>query len=324
MFVANIKSLPNSLLLLRLYKKYYIAKATPSDVISSHWKRFGSKINVEIDSEYNVRRLEGYGFGNWQYVNFPKKILNQLCNLSYFLRLPYKKRLFSLEQEIKRNLAKIGSYVCYDCFRQICSFIIINKHLKKERNENFNVLIIGDGHGFFSLLMKTIYPACKIVLFDIGKVLFFQCINLQRLFPYYKHIGILNRNQEDLVTKGDFIYCPAENIETVNSLKYKVIVSISAMQEMNYNTIKRYFTYIRQYATIDNLFYCSSRVGKTLPGGEKIEFSKYPWHLKDKYLVDEEPNFYRYFLSAKFPFFRFFDGPMHHRLAILYTDTMDK
>ena len=315
----NIKCLPNPRLVQELYHRYYTSDTTPADIISSHWKEYGSKINVSIDTEGNIIQLDGCGFGNWRDANIVNKLLNNLCNSSYLLRLPYKKEIHFLEGRIKEKLINIGAYVSYDCFRQICSFITIKKHLDEANERDFNVLIIGDGHGFLSLLMKTIYPSSKVILLDIGKVLLFQSINLQNAFSGCKHIGVFDDIQEKQIASGDFIYCPAENIERINNLKYRVIISISGMQEMNYNSIGRYFAYIRKHSTLDNLFYCCSRVAKVLPGGEKIEFHKYPWHPKDKYLVDEEPGFYRYFLSTQFPFFQFFDGSMHHRLTNLYT-----
>ncbi|GAG14167.1 unnamed protein product, partial [marine sediment metagenome] len=124
-------------------------------------------------------------------------------------------------------------------------------------NERFDVLIIGDGYGFLSSLLKSLYPNSKITLIDIGKVLLFPAVNLQIIHPHCNHTFIDSTN---LNTKNfDFLYVPAENIWNLNGVKYKLIITISAMQEMNYETINNYFRFMRLRATEDNLFYCSSR-----------------------------------------------------------------
>ena len=91
------------------------------------------------------------------------------------------------------------------------------------------------------------------------------------------------------------------------------------MQEMNYESIRGYFNFIRANATEDNLFYCCNRERKDLPGGEVIEFLNYPWASEDKHLVDEYCPFVKYAASVKWPFFHRFDGPFVHRLTNLAT-----
>jgi hypothetical protein len=178
-------------------------------------------------------------------------------------------------------------------------------------------MVIGDGYGFLSSVIKRLYPFAKIVLVDIGKVLLFQCVNLQVIFPKNLHLGILNGFE--ISGKFDFLYCPAEDIEKLTGINFQLVVNISSMQEMDMTTIKRYFDYIRFHVTPDNLFYCCNRESKELPGGETINFSDYPWMKEDRHLIDEEPAFYRYYFTGKFPFIRYFDGPIHHRLTNMKT-----
>ena len=87
------------------------------------------------------------------------------------------------------------------------------------------------------------------------------------------------------------------------------------MQEMNHDIVSRYFDYIREYATEDNMFYCCNRVYKKLPGGEELSFFKYPWCDRDIHYIDEEPKFYKYYFSGRYPFLNYYDGKMHHRLT---------
>lgn len=316
--MINIKKLPNPSLIMELYKRYYMQDETPQKFLSTHWKDYSKKIEVKIDTEDNLKIFLGYGFGDLQYTKFYNRIINYLCNLSYFIRLPNKKEIMYLCKKSVSSLKLIESYLSYDCFRQIIAFSIIQNYLNVKKDEGFNVIIIGDGYGFFSSLIKNIYPKSKILLVDIGKVLFFQCANLQRIFPLYNHVGTIEEGSFSRLERSDFIYCPAEKIEKIVELRYKLIINISSMQEMNIETINKYFNYIRKYATENNLFYCSNRLFKRLPGGEELYFYNYPWYKEDKHIIDEEPKFYRYFFSTRFPFIHRFDGVMRHRLTNIF------
>lgn len=295
--MINIKELRNSELIMDLYNRYYVNDNIP-DYVSSHWKYYGQKIKVEIDNDGNLKQFSGYGFGDLQPNRLRHKILSYLLNLSYYITLPYKKDIKFISKKAKVNLKAIGSHISYDCFRQICSLCVIRKHLNIKDDERFNVLIIGDGYGFLSSLLKSLYPESTIVLVDIGKVLLFQAVNLQRIFP-----------DEDL------IYSLPEDIEKIIHLRYKLIINSCSMMEMNYPVIKKYFGYIRRYATPDNLFYCCNRKLKVLPDGKVIEFLKYPWVSEDRHLVDEPCHFIKYFFSYRPPFIQRFDGVVLHRLT---------
>lgn len=310
----NINKFPNPNLIRKLYQRYYQEAAIPVELLSSHWRNFSSKINVKIDNNGNIRQFSGYGFGDLQYTKLVNRFFNFLCNLSYFVKLPDKMDLFFLCGRAKRNLKIIDSYLSYDCFRQAVSLSVIRKHLKVKEDGAFNVLIIGDGYGFLSSLIKSVYPKCRIVLADIGNVLLFQAVNLQKIFLDSRHCFAT-----DDTKLADFIYCPAEHLEDVEDLKYKLIINVASMQEMDYSVINRYFDYMRKYVARDNLFYCCNRVEKKLPEGEILQFHKYPWVEGDIHLVDEEPQYYKYYMNYKWPFVHFFDGKMHSRLTVMKT-----
>jgi hypothetical protein len=86
-------------------------------------------------------------------------------------------------------------------------------------------------------------------------------------------------------------------------------------------TIAMYFDFLRTYCIEDNLFYCCNRESKTLPDGEVIEFAKYPWNDRDVHFIDEQPGFYRYFVTSTFPYFTSFVGKPWHRLTRLATSS---
>lgn len=316
--MINITKLPNSGIIRDLFNNYYNLNKTPDNNLSSMWKEFYPQIQAQFDNRDNLILLKSRGFSDINYSNPISKIFNHLCNLSYFLRLPYKNDLIFIMKKIRPKLKKIGSFITYGCFRQICSLITIKQYLKYGSNEIFDIVIIGDGSGYMSLLIKSLYPKARITLIDIGKVLLFQAINLQSIYQKYNHIVIDGDNVK--VDKFDFLYVPSEKISEIKNIKYKLAINIASMQEMNYESIDSYFKFLRKNSTPDNLFYCCNRVLKKLPGGEILEFKKYPWHEKDRHILDEEPRFYEYKFISEFPFVSYLDGRMQHRLTNLFIE----
>ena len=313
----SVNELPRPEQVRHLYERYYTREPAPDRSVSSHWRALGPRVDVRIDADGNIVSFKGYGFGDLQYRDPVSRVLSWFCNLSYFVRLPFKKDLRFLLRKVRKNLKRLGTYVTYDCFRQTCGLCVVRWHLKAADDECFDVLIIGDGYGFLSSLIKSVYPNTRITLIDLGKILLFQAVDLQRIYPDCKHV---------LVGEGhggsrefDFRYVPAEHYSALKDAKYKLIFNISSMQEMNYDSIRGYFNFIRANATEDSLFYCCNRARKELPGGEVIEFLNYPWVEKDEHLVDEYCPFVKYGAAAKWPFFHRFDGPFMHRLTNLAT-----
>ena len=313
----NVKTLPNPSLITHLYERYYLRDITPDNLLSSHWKQFGANIEVCIDADGNLRSFKSYGFGDLNATDILSRIPAYFCNASYFPRVPHKKDLVYLIKQAIPNLKMINSYLSYDCFRQICSLCAIRNHLSVKERDSFNILMIGDGFGFLSSLLKSLYPSCRIILIDIGKVLLFQAVNLQIIHPRYCHSLIDDVSLPKEVP--DFLYVPAECMDQIKGIKYRLSINISSMQEMNSETINSYFAYLRSHSTNDNLFYCCNRKQKRLPGGEITEFLDYPWLKEDKHLIDELCPFYRYYFSIVFPFFHRFDGLFMHRLTNLET-----
>lgn len=312
--MININALPSPGQVFELYRRYYVQDETPENVMSSHWKKFSRKIQVCIAEDGNLTVFKGCGFVDLQPAHPLNKILNYLCNFSYFARLPNKKDLLFLAKKLMPFLKKAKFYFSYDCFRQLCALSVIRQHLKLKDKEGFDILLIGDGPGILSALLKNVYSNARVTLVDIGKVLFFQAVNLQNIYPECSHWLFDNSAK---VKKSDFLYVPAEDAVKLKGISYKLAINMASMQEMNYKTINDYFRFMRQNLTKDNLFYCCNREQKMLPGGEVIEFLKYPWLKEDTNFIDEICPFYRYYFSAPPPFIHSFDGLFRHRLANL-------
>ncbi len=317
MRAIDIKKLPNPGIVETLHDRYYIHDLTPEDCVSSHWKDHSAMTKVDIDKAGNITSFEGFGFGDYGRTNIANRFAKYFSNLYYFWGAANKKDIIYLAGKAAPILSKIGSYLSYDSFKQICALSVIRKHLKKNENDAFDILLIGDGYGFLSSLLKDAYPKSRITLIDIGKSLFFQAVNLQRAHPGSKHrlLGGVGNYADDF----DFLYAASEDTEKIKNIKYTLAINISSMQEMNYPTIERYFKFMRENCVDNNLFYCCNRVSKQLSGGEVIDFLRYPWADEDRHTIDGICPFYKYYFSARFPFIRTFVGPSMHRLTILKT-----
>lgn len=310
-----------------LYTHYCLKDDTPEQFVSSHWKYYQGQVKVQMEGG-NVESLAGTAFGDLQNKSIVKRVFSWLTIGSYLLKLPNRKETVRLIRPSTSLTDRMGLTFSYDCFRQICSLVLIRRFLKDKRR--LNVIIIGDGYGFLASLIKQIYPHSVILLVDLGKILLFQAYYCGRAHPNCSHYLVNTRqetNQNEL--NYDFIYCPAENLKMINNLSFDLAINIASMQEMNRETIEFYFSYLRQHLVAKNLFYCCNREKKIMPGGEVSEFSKYPWSESDIHVVDDYCPWYTYYLSYgtakngpkllnyRIPFINYFDGPIRHRLTTL-------
>ena len=90
------------------------------------------------------------------------------------------------------------------------------------------------------------------------------------------------------------------------------------MQEMNMALIQKYFSIMRT-STVESYFYCCNREEKTLPDGNVIRFSDYPWNEEESIIIDEPCPWYQKYPSLYPPFWRDFEGTHLHRLIKLNT-----
>jgi len=323
----------NPALIKSLYNKYYL-KEEPlqNKFVSSHWESYSEKFDVQIDKKADyiyISSLSGHGFGNLTTKDPFRKLLDYLCNLSYLMRMPQRTKLMRLMFPARRVCKSMGVYFSFDCFKQVCALELIMRNMEnKIKDKRLNFLIIGDGYGFLSSLVKSVIPNSTIVLVDIGKTLLFQAIYCQKAHPNCSHFGDDGKYAPESV---DFLYCPTEDIEKLN-FTFDVAINIASMQEMNAFTVERYFQFMRQNCNKDNFFYCCNRELKIMPGGEVSEFRKYPWKPEDRHLVDEYCPWYKYFLAyrktkygprllgIRIPLINYFNGPVMHRLTVLYTE----
>ncbi|MBI3011140.1 MAG: putative sugar O-methyltransferase [Candidatus Omnitrophica bacterium] len=325
--------LPNPELVQQLFQAYYATEPARQEAyVSSHWADYSGQFDVIMDSEGSIRKLVGRGFGGMTTRN-PLEVLVQYAgHLSYLSWLPNRREILALMRVAQPVCLAMGFFLSFDAFRQLCALALIRGWMSPAvRAKRLTVLMIGDGYGFLSSMVKTLYPRATLVLVDIGRTLLFQSIYCQRAHPTARHYGMTGDRLNEAATLADhdFIYCPTEYLDAVRPLRYDLAVAIASLQEMNAATVERYFRFLRDRLHEDHLFYCCNRESKVLRGGEVSTFAGYPWDPRDRHLVDERCPWYQYACSwrtcgpgprlfgLRVPFINAFDGPFRHRLSIL-------
>ena len=290
-------TVPNQGLIRYLIENYYRGGINPqeSQFVSSHWKHYGELFDVKVDAEGNLVSLSGKAFGTCKWGGLGHRFLDQLCVSSHLVHLSHRRQVLRLRAIAVKICDAMGLDPTFDVFRQVCSLELLQSHLPDHmHHKRMHVLMIGDGYGVLSALFKSVFPNSTVVMVDIGKTLLFQAYYCQKAHP--ECVQDLAGTVADL-DGVDFVYCPTEDLATLEGFKFDIAVNIASMQEMSISTIARHFAFLRKCLQPNNLFYCCNRESKTLIGGEVSEFLKYPWRGDDRFLVDGYCLWHRYFFS---------------------------
>lgn len=308
-----------------LFNLYYRTDAGEGG-LSSHWLQFSRHFDVKLDENGAIESLRGEGFGDLMVVNPISKAFVALGNAVHFFRLPRKVGFLKLLPAALRVTRRMGAYFSFDCLKQVYALDLILQHRSRIKSDPVNVVIIGDGYGFLSALVREVVPNARLLLIDIGKTLLFQAHYLGLVHPRASHALVGSAE----AANADFVYCPADRVDAVEG-RFDLAINIASMQEMSEETVASYFSFLRRRLTRKNLFYCCNRERKTLPGGEDLRFFAYPWSDRDGHIVEERCPWYGFFISARtgasgprflglrIPFINYFDGPFFHRLTVIET-----
>ena len=235
---------PEDNMLTTLYKNYYLSDQTPRHLVSSHWEEIHQSTNVEVSNG----RIENLNLllGDHQSLRFHHKILNWATIWSYLIRLRNRSTTLQVMDKAIPLAKRMGLTFTYDCFRQVCTVATLAQYIPVDKS--VKVLNIGDGYGFLSALIKEVFINSQLYLVDLGKTLFFQSYYCCKGFPNDRHFLISNNfTRQDFDLSADFTYCPAENLELLDSLSFDLAVNVVSMQEMNMETVNNYFQFLRTH-----------------------------------------------------------------------------
>lgn len=287
-----------------LYLNYYSSKGYSSQT-SSHWKKFGDLQSLEkVDGQYC---LSGGGFGAF----IPASAFSKIRNIPTALYL--HKMLAGCNQEhvkIAKHIAKSSRRIfSYDMARMLKTIQLLNEHIGDLDGKT--IAIIGDGYGTLGSLIKSIFPASRIIYINLGRTLAFDAFYTGLVLPSVSHSLLPDANITN--NNSDFTYIEAE-VVFKSSVSADIFINIASMQEMDPDITRKYFEMIRQQHS-GTYFYCCNRVEKALPDGTVTRFFDYGWQDDDTLLVDELCPWHQEAPMNHPPFKYLFDGPSHHRLA---------
>mgnify|MGYP003956216887 CR=1 FL=1 len=284
-----------------------------SAVSSSHWNKYTEKLSVtKTKNDYIIA---SYGLAN--FIN--KNIYSSIKSIPRKFFLFYLFFIYIKNIKIFQNISKVCNQTNILIeFDQIKHGIIL-KILKKYINfyKNKFICIIGDGHGFCGSLIKKHYPESKIIFINLGRNLFLDAYYVNKSFNSTNSL-LLDKDKKKFsnINNYDFIFINAENFELISELPIYLFINIASMQEMDNDTISKYFYYIRKNPNTE-YFYSCNRIRKILPDSTSVIFDKYPWLPNDKVLVEEICNWYKKYPISRYPFLKNFDGLIKHKLIKL-------
>ena len=295
-----------------LYQRYY-ESAGISSAASSHWKKYGSLARVVRKNGHYV--LSGVGFGNFINSHSFRSLKYTIPNI----RLHFLLNKYSVNRKIElsgfRVAKKAKRQVDFDCIKQVLSVDLLLKY--KILNKVKTVVVIGDGYGYTTSLLRTILPEATIICVNLGRMLFFDVYYVKRIFPDEK-CYLNNEFKFNSMQKASIVFLEAEKLQDLFLLPVDLYINIASIQEMNMSAICDYFRIMRSGEKGERYFYCCNRVKKKLPDGSVVCFEAYPWDRNDDVILDELCPWYQRFPVWQPPFWKAFDGPIRHRLLKLH------
>ena len=286
------------------------------DATSSYWRQ------MHADFAYaDGTLLSAKGFG----TRTPRAV-GLLGPLHWWLQRPFRadgenfpafaKFLAAGKTVARRH----GRAFDYDALRQVLTVSLIDAVVPQALSGDGVVAVIGDGFAMLSSLFLLANDRTRVVLVNLTKTLLVDLIYFSKAFPD-TGLALARDSDEMSVALADpevrLIAVQADNCDLLRTAPVTLAANLASMQEMNPSVIARYFGALRATPSPETLFYCCNRVEKTLPDGTVVRFADYPWHDDDRVLLDGPCPWHRCYYSIHPPFYREFDGPVRHRLAVL-------
>ena len=251
---------------------------------------------------------------------------NNLVGLFHWLlQLPY--RFISINSHNARQSCKLARQVArqqnraftQDMLRQALSIAIIQDNVERLKIRGIN-LVIGDGFGVMTALLKLLYPNRQVIVVNLTTPLLIDLVYVRKINPTLNIVLVQTRMELEKVLEDnsiDIIAIRADNMDIISEAEIGLAINIQSMQEMTNKVINSYFKILRGNKSEQTIFYCCNRVHKKLYDGEEIEFLKYPWSKSDQILLDEICKWDNFDYSWKPPFWIKTPNQTRHRLTIM-------
>lgn len=300
----------------------------PAAYTSSYWRRFGSETVVERRGKHVV--MEGVQIGA-VYERHPLLWLLHVLERSSYRALTSSLSHYPAVWRTAQRLARELSFgLTFDVWKSAVITALLQDHWVAHGLAPRTIVVIGDGYGFLSALIRRCRPGARLYCIDLPKSLAFQVHTHETADPNAA-LSLLAAARRE---RADVTFVLPQDVQWIED-EIDCAINIASMQEMNLFTIRSYFTFLRQRSTPQSRFYCVNRLQKELPGREVIRFHDYPWQEEDEIFLDGPCPFYTHFFSPmtlpngprwlglRVPFVNAFDGVHLHRLVRLAPQPRD-
>lgn len=292
------------------------AAAQPETSASSHWQEMHRDFRYR-DGDFSGLR----GFGG--YAPSPGLLRAAAHRL---LQIPIRRMGAKLDAfpAVDRKAAEIvrrqDRAYDLDVLRQALTAALLLEKVPDRLRPGAVVAVIGDGFGMLGALLLSLAPGVKLILVNLDRTLLVDLVFLSRARPDLKFgLAAGPEGLSQLVTDPQTraIALRASDSGLLAGCPLAIAVNIVSMQEMNPQAIAGYFSAMRAGEGPPTAFYCCNRLEKTLPDGVVVRFREYPWSPRDSVFLDELCPWNQRFYTRRPPFYRAYDGPIWHRLALL-------
>jgi len=210
-----------------------------------------------------------------------------------------------------------------DMMRQALSLALIRHHLPDGPGAGVN-LVIGDGYGAMTSLLRLVWPNTKTIAVNLTIPLLADLAFARKALPGMR-IAMPANMEEMKATLADphvdVIGIRADDAGLLEGAPIGLAVNIVSMQEMDLAVIAEYFRLLRSASGTQTAFYCCNRAHKPFYDGTEIRFDEYPWCNNDELLVDEPCPWSELVYGPKPPFWTRLQHRVQHRLAVLDRQT---
>jgi hypothetical protein len=303
---------------------YLTTEVVKSDsATSSHWQKYHSSFRFTGSGFEGLQGFGGYRKPRGKFLSAAERLLQSPFRKMGGAKFPLLDRL-AYDITNKQNRA-----YDLDVLRQALTVSYLHDHAVGLLSEKSTGIVIGDGFGSITSLLLASRSAGRVILVNLTKTLMVDLWFLRlwmgdRVFD--TSVDLVT-NTEDLSTAlnkstsaefGRIIAIRAMDHQLLRQCSANFAVNIASMQEMDPPVIAAYFDDLRCIAGNQKLmFYCCNREEKNLPDGTITRFSDYPWTEGDEIHADELCPWHQQYYLFKPPFFRPYDGPIRHRLAVM-------
>lgn len=290
---------------------------------STHWRLMHEQFKVDADLEL----ISASGFGDGRPLpNSLAQALHNLLQKRFVKKIEANETFYQLKALALAKCKQSNLRFSLDTLRQVLTLThLMNTSLAKFTSETS--IVIGDGYGALShLLLKSGFSR-KVVLISLTKTLFADAYHLLKCDEFNRPRAVCL--VENIIDMRSAKMDPEIRVVLVKAMHSNILYEsgadtafcIAAMQEMNYSDIDQYFHQMRLLALNGEFtFYCCSRESKTLPGGQGIQFKKYPWSENDRVIFDEACPWHDKYYRHMIPIYYNYDGLHRHRLTKMSPD----